>query len=240
MLKRTSLIGKILLGLSALALLSVALYFVPPIHAKLAWRLDNLRLTIIDVIHPPQKVTFQPSGQNLPTPTSLPSPTATFIPTPLPTDQPTFTPTITPTPPPASVILNNVVFVDQMNRYNYCGPANLAMALEYLGWKGEPGSLLEIRDQIAAVVKPGENDPSKNFVDRGNTDVNVMPYELEDYVNEKTSLKALFRYGGDVNLLKRLIAAGFPPITEKGIYEPLLPRLFRTVGWSLFLYHRLR
>jgi tetratricopeptide (TPR) repeat protein len=110
-----------------------------------------------------------------------------------------------------------------MNRYNYCGPSNLAMALEYWGWKGNPGSLLETRDQIAEVVKPGENDPSKNLIDRGNTDVNVMPYELVDFVNEYTPYRALYRYGGDTDLLKRLIATGFPVITEKGIYEPLLP-----------------
>jgi tetratricopeptide (TPR) repeat protein len=223
MLKKTPLIGKILLGLAFLALLAVGLYFVPPVHAKLAWRLDNLRLTILDQIHPPQKVTFQPSGQSVPTPTSAPTFTPTSTPTSIPTDQPTSTPTITPTPPPASVILPHIVFVDQMNRYNYCGPANLAMALQYWGWKGEPGSLLEIRDQIAAVVKPGVNDPSLNFIDRGNTDVNVMPYELVDYVNNNTSLRALYRLGGDADLLKRLIAAGFPPITEKGVYEPLLP-----------------
>ncbi len=42
--------------------------------------------------------------------------------------------------------------------------------------------------------------------------------------------KALFRYGGDLDLLKRLIAAGFPAITEKGIYEPLLPE--NTVQWG--------
>jgi len=94
------------------------------------------------------------------------------------------------------VILANFPYVDQMNRYNYCGPANLAMALEYWGWTGIPGSLLEPRDQIATVVKPGENDPSKNFIDRGNTDVNVMPYELVDFVNIDTPYKALFRYGG--------------------------------------------
>ena len=214
MLKRIPRIVQILLGLVVLALLAIGLYFVPPVHAKLAWRLDNLRLSIIDVIHPPQKVTFQPSGQELPTPTSLPTPTITLTATPLPTDQPTSTPTISPTSVPSSVILSKVFFVDQMNRYNYCGPANLAMALEYSGWKGNPGSLLEPRDQVAMVVKPGENDPSKNFVDRGNTDVNVMPYELVDFVNNDTTYKALLRYGGDADLLKRLIAAGFPPITE--------------------------
>jgi hypothetical protein len=29
-----------------------------------------------------------------------------------------------------------------MGRYNYCGPANLTMALEYWGWKGDPTSNL--------------------------------------------------------------------------------------------------
>ncbi len=223
MFKRAPFIVKLLLGLAALVLLAVGLYFVPPVHAKLGWRVDNLRLTILDTIHPPQKVTFQPSGQSIPTPTSAPTFTPTSTPTSVPTDQPTFTPTITSTPPPASVVLPHIVFVDQMNRYNLCGPANLAMALGYWGWKGEPGSLLAIRDQIAAVVKPGVNDPSLNFIDQGNTDVNVMPYEMVDYVNNNTSLKALYRLGGDADLLKRLIAAGFPPITEKGVYEPLLP-----------------
>ena len=66
-----------------------------------------------------------------------------------------------------------------------------------------------------------------------------MPYEMVDFVNEHTTYKAMFRYGGDLDLLKRLIAAGFPVITEKGIYEPLLPDNYRPVGRSLLLYHRL-
>ncbi len=215
---------KILLSLVILAVLAVGLYNIPFIHSKLAWRLDNLRLSFIDFFHPPQNVTFHPGGQSYPTitpaqfiPTFTITPTITTNPTELTTS------TTTSTPPPASVILNNVSFVDQMGRYNYCGPANLAMALEYWGWKGDPTSNLEPRDQIAAVVKPGENDPTKTFIDRGNTDVNVMPYELVDFVNEHTTYKALFRYGGDLDLVKRMIAAGFPVITEKGIYEPLLP-----------------
>ena len=74
MLKRIPRIVQILLGLVVLAMLAIGLYFVPPVHAKLAWRLDNLRLSIIDVIHPPQKVTFQPSGQDLPVQSSLRGP----------------------------------------------------------------------------------------------------------------------------------------------------------------------
>jgi hypothetical protein len=233
MLKRTPRILKILLGLAALALLAVGLYFVPPIHAKLAWRLENLRNSVIYFFNPPQKVTFNPSGQSLSTPTpDLPIPTATLAltATPIPTEMATSVPTSTPTPVPGSVILANVPFVDQMGRYNYCGPANLTMALMYWGWKGDPASYLALRDQVAEVIKPGEADASLNFVDRSQSDVNVMPNEMVDFVNENTDYKALFRFGADIDLLKRLIAAGFPVITEKGIYEPLLPE--NTVQWG--------
>jgi tetratricopeptide (TPR) repeat protein len=228
MLKRTT---KILIGVVALILIAIALYFVPPIHARLAWRLENLRERMIYFFHPPQNVTFQPGGQSFPTITpelSIPTSPNTPTNTPIPTEQ--ATPTITSTPPPASVILPDITFVNQMERYNYCGPSNLAMALEFWGWKGEPGSTFTIRDQIGAVIKPGVDDPNLPFVERGKTDVNVMPYEMVNYVNERTTLRALFRYGGDIDLLKRLIAASFPVITEKGIYEPLLPD--HSVQWG--------
>jgi len=236
MRKRTTRTTKILIGLAVIIMIAIALYFVPPIHAKLAWRLDNLRDRMIYFFLPPQNVTFHPGGQSFPTLTpDMPIPTSTLTPTPSPVPTEQATPTITPTPPPASVILSNVTFVDQMGRYNYCGPSNLAMALEFWGWKGNPSPpnpFPDLRDQIAAVVKPGVNDPNLSWVERGNTDVNVMPYELVDFVNDpnNTPLKALFRYGGDIDLLKRLIAAGFPVITEKGIYEPLLPD--NSVQWG--------
>ncbi len=231
MFKRLPLIGKLLIGLVVLLVLAVGLYYVPPIHEKLAWRLKNARASLIYFFLPPQDVTFHPSGQSQPTSTvALPStpvasPTATLTPAPLPTDQPTPTPTITSTPVPDSVILTNVPFVDQMGRYNYCGPSNLTMALEYWGWKGDPTSVYAPRDQIGEAIKPGVDDPSLNFVDRSQSDVNVMPYEMVDFVNQQTDYKALFRYGGDMDLLKRLIAAGFPVITEKGIYEPSCLRI---------------
>ena len=235
MSKRTPLPVKVLLGLAVLALLAVALYFVPPIHARLAWRVTNVRNSLIYFFNPPQKVVFQPSAQAFPTPTTGPidtvvAATPTPSPTPPPTQADTATPTITSTPIPGSVILTNVPFVDQTGRYNYCGPANLTMALEYWGWKGDPASVYAPRDQIGTVIKPGVDDPSLNFVDRSQSDVNVMPYEMVDFVNQNTTYKALFRYGGDADLLKRLIAAGFPAITEKGIYEPLLPE--NTIQWG--------
>jgi hypothetical protein len=233
--KRSALLPKVILGLVVLALAAVGLYFVPPIHEKLAWRVDNLRTTIYYLFNPPQKVVFVPNQQSLLTQTATPVQTLPAAATPtitIPSISPTaqVTPTITSTPPPVSVILDNVTFIDQMHRWNYCGPANLAMALTYWGWQGEPGNLLEVRDEIAATVKPGIDDSSMNFVDRSQTDVNVMPYELVDYVNDHTTLRALWRVGGDIDLFKRLIAAGFPPIAEKGIYQTLPPE--NTRQWA--------
>jgi tetratricopeptide (TPR) repeat protein len=43
-----------------------------------------------------------------------------------------------------------------------------------------------------------------------------MPYELVAYVTEKTQLEVMYRVGGEVELLRRLLAAGFPVIIEKG------------------------
>ena len=181
MSKRIPRIVQILLGLAVLAVLAIGLYFVPPVHSRLAWRVNNLRASIIYFFHPPQDVTFQPSGQSQPTPTladlaPTSTPTAAVTATPPPTELATSTPTILSTPVPSSVILSKVPFVDQMGRYNYCGPANLTMALEYWGWKGDTTSNLAPRDQVAAVIKPGEDNPNLNFVDRGQSDVNVMPY----------------------------------------------------------------
>ena len=86
------------------------------------------------------------------------------------------------------------------------------MALNYWGWKGT-------RDDVAAVVKPGIQDMSLDFIQQGRSDKNVMPYELTDYVQEFTNFNVVLRYGGDIDLLKRLVAAGFPVVTEKGYYE---------------------
>jgi tetratricopeptide (TPR) repeat protein len=200
-------------------LLGIGLYYIPPVHDRLATRVDLLRTRIIYFFNPPAEAVFQPGGQTaLTIETAIVTaraemlltltPKATTTPTPGPTPRPT----ITSTPLPASVILPGVVYVDQHGAWNYCGPANMTMALKFWGWQGT-------RDDVAKVVKPGSGDPKKNFIEQGLADKNVMPYELIDFVNENTNLRALSRYGGDENLIKRLLAAGFPVIVEKGYYE---------------------
>jgi tetratricopeptide (TPR) repeat protein len=221
--------SRTLLAIGAILLLAAVVLVFPSFYRQhLAWRLDNLETSLYYLVHPPQKVTFIPAQQSQIGAGGLPTNLPTSAPPPLPTDA--VTPTLTTTPLPATVILQNVTFIDQMHRWNYCGPANLAMALEYWGYKGTPGDTNDLRDQIALVVKPGADNPNDTFIDNGNTDVNVMPYELVDYVNDHTPLKALYRYGGDLDLVKRLIAAGFPLIAEKGIYQTLPPE--NTLQWA--------
>jgi tetratricopeptide (TPR) repeat protein len=75
------------------------------------------------------------------------------------------------------------------------------MALTYWGWNGN-------RDVIGKAVKPSDKDK------------NVMPYELQDYITDNVpGMSSVIRYGGDIDLLKRLVSAGFPVVVEKGIYE---------------------
>jgi len=200
-------------------MLAIGLYYLPPINSRLAWRMESLRTRIIYFFKPPAEAVFQPSGQtDLTIETVIATTRAEYLltltpqVTSTPKPGPTPTPTITTTPLPASVILPGVIYVDQHNRWNYCGPANLTMALNFWGWKGN-------RDDVAKVVKPGSGDLKKDFIERGLPDKNVMPYELVDFVNENTEYRALMRYGGEEVLVKRLIAAGFPVIAEKGYYE---------------------
>ena len=198
--------------LPIIVLLGIGFYYLPPVHSRLSWRLDELRTRIIYFFNPPDEAVFQPEMQldiesavattraeyalTL-TPEAISSPKGT----PTPQTGPTPTPTITATPLPATVILDGVKYEDQHNRWNYCGPANFSMALTYWGWDGN-------RDVIGKAIKPSDKDK------------NVMPYELQDFVTEEVpGMSSVMRYGGDIETLKRLVSAGFPVVAEKGYYE---------------------
>jgi hypothetical protein len=213
-----------------------AIYYLPPVHDRLGWRIDNLRTQIKYYLNPPAEAVFVPAQQaeinaivaatmqahateQAPSAT-LTAPDATSLPTP--------TATATPIPLPPEVSLPGVVFVSQEGGFNLCAPSNLTMALKFWGWKGS-------RDEVIRVVKPGENNPSENDVQRGKTDLNVMPYELVDFVNNDTEFRALYRYGGDIDLLKRLVADGFPVVAEKGIYETDIIGKVSWIGHYLFV-----
>jgi hypothetical protein len=190
-------------------LILIGLYYVPPIHSRLAWRLDSLRTQIKYMVKPPDEAVFRPTEQaqvNLAVTKMIQTLQATLTPDAASAAStappgPTLQPTITTTPLPATVMLEGIKYEHQHGRLNYCGPANFSMALTYWGWTGN-------RDVIGKAVKPSDKDK------------NVMPYELQDYIIDNVpGMTSLVRYGGDVDMLKRMVSAGFPVVVEKGIYE---------------------
>jgi tetratricopeptide (TPR) repeat protein len=176
--------------------------FVIRTNESVAYRLDNLISKIKYAIAPPEKVIFIPQDQLAamvsatlkaltPPATSTPQPTTAITRTP----EATSTPTIIPTSIPDRKLLKG--FRHEFQQWNNCGPANLAMILSYWGWVGD-------QRNTASYLKPNPRDK------------NVMPYEMKAYIEENTELSVIIRYGGDVELLNTLVAAGFPVLVEKG------------------------
>jgi hypothetical protein len=198
-----------LLLIPLLCLAGVGFYRLPPVYERLSWRLESLRTQIRYALNPPDQIVFVPQEgleqivqATLRAMTLEPSPVAPHSPTPTWTPPgpaavplPTPTPTLTPTPLPESVYLTGIRH--EWQSFNNCGPANLAMALSYWGW-------------------PGDQRDTRVYLRPHPDDYNIMPEEMLAYVETQTDLKALMRVGGDIDLLKRLLAAGFPVIIEKG------------------------
>lgn len=181
---------------------AVFIYNLPPVQERLGWRVAELMARIKYALSPPEQVVFIPEEKNiLLTQTVLPQsslPVPFFIATtPTATSQPVSSPIPTKTliPIPNSIQLTG--FRHEYQTWNNCGPTTLAMALSYWGWKGD-------QRPIAAFTKPNPRDK------------NVMPYELAAYVEEETQLRVIVRMGGEIELLKRFLASGFPVIIEKG------------------------
>jgi tetratricopeptide (TPR) repeat protein len=200
------LIGLLAVGLVLTCLAGIVIYNLPPVHERLAWRVDNLRTQIRRAINPPEEAVFVPQQQLeaavqatlLAMTSAAPTQTATSTATSPPASTATPQPSPTPTSIPGQVSLSGIRH--EYQQFNNCGPANLAMALSYWGWQGDQGD-------TAAFLRPGEYDK------------NVMPAEMVAFVEENTDLKATARVGGDLETIKRFIAAGFPVLIEKG-YDP--------------------
>ncbi len=198
-----------------LALVSLmSVYYLPPVQSRLAWRVDELYSRIKYFFNPPDQAVFQPEQtDNFESilATTRVEYSLTLTPAFTETPEATLTPTITTTPLPGSISLSGVKYESQSGHNNYCGPTNFSMALTFWGWKGN-------HSIIGDVLMPG-NRLDKNGR-AGDNDKNVMPYEFQDYMTENIpEMKSILRYGGDIDVLKRLIAGGFPVIAEKGIYE---------------------
>jgi hypothetical protein len=206
-------------------ILLIGLYYVPPIHSRLSWRLEALRTNIKYMVKPPEEAVFQPTQQaqlDVAVTKMMQTLQATMTPQPIGSASGAATailqPTITATPLPATVMLQGIKYEHQHGRHNYCGPANFSMALTYWGWTGN-------RDVIGKVVMPIELK-----------DKNVMPYELQDYIIDNVpGMASVVRYGGDIDMLKRLVAGGFPVVVEKGIYETDINGKYSWMGHYAFV-----
>ncbi|MBN2117582.1 MAG: C39 family peptidase [Anaerolineales bacterium] len=190
-------------GIVGLCLLAGIAYNLPPIHERLAWRLDNLRVEIKRYFNPPEEVVFIPQEQVEAivdaTMTALAlTPTQMPIEGPTETPRPSATPSLTPTPIPESAALDGIRH--EYQKFNNCAPASLSMVLSYWGWTGDQ---IETR----AYLRPSFESDDKN----------VNAFEIVDFVEKQTDLDALWRVGGDLEMLKRLLAAGFPVLIEKGL-----------------------
>jgi len=190
-------------------LLALLVYSIPQVYERVSWHIDDFRTKIKYAVQPPEKVVFDPSKvTEVVKPTTPASVSESVTPTlasVIPTLEatPTLIPlaTLTPTvsPLPASVDLKGVRYMDQHGLYNYCAPSNLAMLLSFWKWDGD-------RIDVGKAIKPYTKDK------------NVMPYEMADYVKEQTALNVVIRVGGDVDTVKRFLAAGFPVLIEKGTF----------------------
>jgi hypothetical protein len=190
-------------GIAGLCLLAGIAYNLPPIHERLAWRLDNLRVDIKRYFNPPEEVVFIPQEQVEAivdaTMTALAlTPTQTPVQGPTETPLPSATPSLIPTPIPESAALDGIRH--EYQKFNNCAPASLSMVLSYWGWTGDQ---IETR----AYLRPNFESDDKN----------VNAFEIVDFVEKQTDLDALWRVGGDLEMLKRLLAAGFPVLIEKGL-----------------------
>lgn len=218
---RLKLVMPAALGLLLVCLAIIIFYNLPPVHQRLAWRVSSWQAQLRRFLNPPEQRVFVPqeqvqagalatvveaTWQALQTAsTPLPSPTAFLelgsTPQPSPTAAPSATPTPLPTSIPGKVVLSGIVH--EYQQFNNCGPANLAMALSYWGWQGDQ------RD-TRAFLRPNREVDDKN----------VMPAEMVTFVQQSTDLEALTRVGGDIDLLRRLVAAGFPVVIEAGHHPP--------------------
>ena len=195
MLKTTPV--KVILSIIGLVLIVGILYWLPPINRRLSWRVELAEAYLRGVIDPVEDL-----------PTSLPQPrvmvTSNATETPLPQATATPTPGPTPTATPSPTSLPKTVHLPapawEKQDINNCGPATLTMYLRFFGWEGNQAD-------IAELLKPVRQDR------------NVNVEEIIYYVRTRAGwLNAEFRVGGDLEALKKLLAAGIPVMIEESFY----------------------
>ncbi len=169
---------------------------IPAVNRRISWRWEIMRAYAWGVIHP-----VEPPPTPLPPPAvyvtrnapvnSLSTPTRAAL------SQPP-TPSATFAPLPHAFSLPSPAWERQ--DINNCGPAALTMYLRYWGWQGDQYA-------ISSIIKPQRDDRNVN--------VEELVYYVRTHVGW---LQVEYRVGGNLELMKRLIAAGFPVMIEESFY----------------------
>lgn len=165
----------------------------------LDWRLDAAATYLRGILRPvaplPTAAATSAARQDdspLPAP-ALPT-AALLLPTPGADPSPAAVPTAA-APLPEKVVLPPPAI--ELQDWNNCGPATLAMYLRFYGWEGD-------QKTIAAEIKPIS------------TDRNTAIQEMAGYVRRRVDwLESVYRFGGDIDLLRRIVAAGMPVMIEE-------------------------
>lgn len=193
-----------------------AYIFLPSFRSRLIWRYEIFATYLRGVVDPVNPLPTPRVRIMPPTSTALPTlATPQEVPSALP--GPTSTTSPTPTPLPQRVELPPPPYEKQ--DINNCGPATLTMLLRYYGWNGN-------QSDIANIIKPIPQDRNVN--------IEELLYFTRNYVGW---LRSEFRVGGDIMLLKHLLAAGFPVVIEEGylMEESYWPNDDRWAGHYLLL-----
>jgi hypothetical protein len=196
--KRLYVFLAVFIGMVFIGLL---IYQIPRVNRLVNYRLDIAMTYIRKLINPVSSLPTPAVKNDLEIPDPAVSTESSPTIAPEPTITPMFTPTATlvPTPIPAQIQLTPPAYDEVRDKqdWNNCGPATLALYLRFFGWDGD-------QFDISSVIKPTRDDR------------NVNVEELVYYVRTETGwLNAEFRVGGDIDTLKRVIAAGIPVMIEE-------------------------
>jgi tetratricopeptide (TPR) repeat protein len=113
-------------------------------------------------------------------------------------------PTVGTTTLPTKVLLNDNYYVGQT--FNNCGPAALSMDLSFYGVDVS-------QEALAAILRPDNNDTGKG------DEKSTPPEDIAAQAEQYDGLVAYYRPAGNIELLKKLVAAGFPVIVRT-LYMP--------------------
>jgi hypothetical protein len=131
-----------------------------------------------------------------PTPSPVPTEVVTAIGTAPATTQPTIAPTPTPVPqPPLPVSAHLDPMTHAYQTWNNCSAVSASMVLSYFG-------ITRTQEQLATVFRPNLNDK------------HVEPKQLVRFFPDY-GLRADLYEGGSIEVVKRLVAAGFPVVTPQ-------------------------